>query len=371
MNEVKGETLSNEEIALAKKSDTTVSKCPSCGANLTYNPAHATLECAYCGTEVKVDMSDHAEEIEFARIVAGNNAWGEETKVFQCSNCGARQILEKRAISPTCAFCGTSNVVETDAISGLKPNAILPFLLTKDSASKFYVKWAKKKIFAPSAFKKDLKSPEKLSGHYYPAFTFDSNTHTTYSGVLGKHYYTTYRDSKGNVHTKRHTRYFNISGRHAFFFNDVFVQASAPTDTKMLKKLSPYNTDGSHKYSPDFLHGYSASVYEKDGLKCWGEARNIMQEQVKKQILRGYDYDVVQSFNANMQCSNTTYKYVMIPVYVGHTNFRKKLYNFFMNGQSGKVWGKTPKSPLRIALAVLLGAAIIAGAVVATTLLLL
>ena len=35
-----------------------------------------------------------------------------------------------------------------------------------------------------------------------------------------------------------------------------------------------------------------------------------------------------------------------------------------MNGQSGKVWGKTPKSPIRILTAVLLGLAVAAAVTV-------
>ena len=56
-----------------------------------------------------------------------------------------------------------------------------------------------------------------------------------------------------------------------------------------------------------------------------------------------------------------TYKYVMLPIYVGNFNYRKKLYNFYVNGETGKVVGKTPKSPLRILFAVLCGLAVIVG----------
>ncbi len=356
------EQLSPEEIAEAKKSATEISKCPSCGANLIYNPSHGTLKCDYCGTEVKVDMTEYAEEIDFSRLVKDNNDWGNETKVFECSNCGARQILSRRDLAPKCAFCGTSNIVETDSMSGIKPNAILPFLMGKESASKFYIKWAKKKLFAPKSFKKDLK-PEQLSGHYFPAFTFDSRTESPYFGRLGKHYYTTHVDSKGHTHTTRHTRYFNVSGTYKMFFNDVFVHAGAENDKKTIKKIGPYATDDSHKYSSDFLHGFSASKYEKDGLACWQEARGFMSAHIHDSILAQYDYDVISSFDYNMHCYNTTYKYLLLPVYVGHTEFNHKIYNFYMNGQNGKVRGKTPKSPLKIALTVLFGLAVAAVAI--------
>ena len=58
-----------------------------------------------------------------------------------------------------------------------------------------------------------------------------------------------------------------------------------------------------------------------------------------------------------------TYKYLLLPIYVGHFSFRQKLYNFFVNGQNGKVTGKTPLSPIRVGLLVLLGLAAAAGIV--------
>lgn len=55
-----------------------------------------------------------------------------------------------------------------------------------------------------------------------------------------------------------------------------------------------------------------------------------------------------------------TYKYVLLPVYVGHSTWRQKLYNFFVNGETGKVTGKAPVSPLKVLGVVLLCAAAVA-----------
>jgi small-conductance mechanosensitive channel len=46
---------------------------------------------------------------------------------------------------------------------------------------------------------------------------------------------------------------------------------------------------------------------------------------------------------------------VLLPVYVGNFTYSKKTYNFFVNGISGKVAGKTPISLLRVLFAVLMG----------------
>lgn len=351
-------------IAEARESATEVSKCPACGANLEYSPSECKLVCAYCGYKEDVDLSRHAEEIDLAQLLRSTGEkWDGEMRAYRCENCGAKQLIPRRELAPRCAFCGTSNVVETQDMCGLRPNAVIPFAFDKKAAAKLTSKWMRKRLYAPRRFKRDSSYPEELAGNYYPAFTFDSRTSTAYSGVLGKYYYTTHRDSKGNLHTTRHTRYFAISGTFDHAFDDVFVRATNEKDGKSLAGIEPFDTSHPQSYKSDYLFGFSASQYERDGASCWGEARRRMEDYVRKAILSRYDHDVVQVFNTNMRCFNMTYKYLLLPVYVGHCEYKKKNYNFYVNGQTGKVKGKTPKSPVKILLTVLAGLAVAAGAI--------
>lgn len=354
---INDEEFDAQKLADAAESATEVSKCPTCGANLTYSPSDHSLKCEYCGYKSKVDLSQYAEEIDFAQLLKSDNAWADETRVFACNNCGAKQILSKRDIAPKCAFCGTSNIVESKDICGVKPNAVIPFALSKEQASEVAVKWAKKRLFSPRKFKHSFYT-EEIAGNYFPAFTFDSQTKTAYSGVLGEHYYTTHTDSKGNTHTVQHTRWFRIQGTYNRFFDDVFVRAASENESKVLKKIEPFDTSKPRNYSTDFLHGFSASQYARDGQECWREARSRIEKRIYSEILSQYRYDVVQSLYTNVHCFDMTYKYLLLPVYVGHYGYKQKLYNFFINGQTGKIKGKAPKSPIRIGIAVLVGLAI-------------
>ena len=118
----------------------------------------------------------------------------------------------------------------------------------------------------------------------------------------------------------------------------------------MLNKLQPFDTNDSREYKSEYLSGFIANQNSKNGLACWEEAKWIIHNRLKAMILRQYTYDVVSSFDLNVQCSNITYKYILLPVYVGHCGFRKKIYNFFVNGLNGKVAGKAPVSPLKVTL---------------------
>ena len=93
----------------------------------------------------------------------------------------------------------------------------------------------------------------------------------------------------------------------------------------------------------------------------WDEAKDTMDADIRRAILRRYNADYVGSLNVSTQHSNVTYKYVLVPVYIGNYTFRKKLYNVFVNGSSGKVYGKAPLSPLRVGILGLLIAAVCVG----------
>ncbi len=343
------------------ENETAVEKCPSCGANMTFSPEKGSLVCPFCGTEKQI-FSKTAEELDFRNIMlSGNNSWGNETHVFRCENCGAKEVLDKSEIATSCSFCGTSHVVETDELSGIKPNAVVPFAIKVEQAIERVKAWAKKKIFAPRSFKKNVK-PEEVKGVYNPAFSFDANTLSYYQGVLGEYYYVTKRVN-GKTVRERRIRYFNISGQYQASFDDVLIQASGTVTQKDLDKLQPFDTNQSKEYEQAYLAGFVANRYEKDGTQCWEDAKVEIDRRLKKMILSQYSYDVVQSFSVSTQHSNITYKYLLLPLYVGHCSFKKKLYNFFVNGRNGNVAGKTPISPIRVLIATLLGLAVVGGVI--------
>lgn len=356
INSFEDEASSEYEQFSEVENDTSVTKCPACGANMIYLPGENCLYCEHCGTKQEI-QSRNSEELAFERLLKENNTWADETHVFRCENCGAKEVLDKNEFAKSCSFCGTTNIVETDELSGIKPNAIVPFRLSKDDACGIVKKWARKKLFAPRKFKKSV-NPEEVKGVYNPAFSFDTSTFSHYSGVLGKYYYRTKRVN-GKTVQERYIRYFNVSGNYSMFFDDVLIQASTIINQKSLNKLQPFNTNDSNEYAQEFLSGFTANQYTKDGVACWEEAKTLIRQKLRAAILSQYTYDIVSSFNVSTECNNITYKYILLPVYVGHCNWRQKLYNFFVNGFNGKVTGKTPVSPLKIFITVVVGLAVV------------
>ncbi len=341
--------------------ETEIAKCPGCGANMVFDPDSQCLICNHCGS--KKDFSGEgelAEELSLAEAFGERNNWAkEETSVFSCDNCGAKVVLSAGETAKICPFCGTAHVRVTDELAGLKPNALIPFAFGEDKAVELSKTWAKKRFYAPRKFKKKLNA-DNVKGVYTPCFTFDSHTYSVYNGRIGKTR-TRYVGSGKNRRVQTYVVWRNISGVYTDAFNDVLITAGSKLGQEQLNKVMPFGTDTGKSFEEQYMLGFMAYHYDKDITSCWGSAKNKMDAVIRSRILSRYDHDRVAYLNVSTRHDGVTYKYVMLPMYVGNYSYNKKLYNFYVNGETGKAWGKTPISVPKVLGTVLLGLGIIAG----------
>ncbi|MDY6367287.1 MAG: zinc ribbon domain-containing protein [Clostridia bacterium] len=355
------ENVKNEFGEEESKVSTESIKCPSCGSNMKFDPESQMLYCEHCGTKSSFNQELKASELDLlSGFNADDNQWKkEDVTVFRCDNCGAKVVLSASETAKSCPFCGTAHVEKIDELAGIKPNGVVPFLLTSDKAVERSKTWAKKRLFAPSKFKKSLNA-ENVKGVYSPCFTFDSKTTSYYRGRIGKNYTRTVGSGK-DQHTETYTVWKDISGTYYDNFDDVLISAGNKISQKTFDKISPYDTNESKGYQENYLLGFMAYHYDKSIEDCWGLAKDKMDAAIRKGILSQYSYDEVDYLNVSTTHEAVTYKYVMLPVYVGNFSYKKKVYNFYVNGVSGKTTGKTPVSFWRVLAAVGLGLVVLAG----------
>lgn len=337
-------------------------KCPNCGANLVFSPKNQSLLCRHCGSGLSFAMEInrakkplHSEAKEEG--VIGDNG----VTVCSCSGCGAQTNVINGEIASDCPFCGATNITRKENIKGMVPDSCIPFTVEADEAESFFKKWLLKKWFIPTALKKRVRAGE-IRGVYSPCYSFDADTFSSYSGVLGKHY-TVYTGSGKNRRAVIRTRYFNISGSLDKNFTDVMIECSPHFDQKVLNRLKPFDMEKRYVYDKGFLSGFAADQYNKELAQGWCEAKYTIDGDIKRAILCKYSYDVVQSLDVDSSYAEIKYSYMLLPVYVSNYTFRQKLYNFFVNGNTGKTYGFVPRSPLKILRAVLISAAFVAAVI--------
>ncbi len=326
-------------------------KCRNCGANMVFDANTQSLYCSHCETRISFNDQSVGQEIKLtAEYFDSDSNKDEESTVFVCDNCNAKIVLNKNQTSTNCPFCGTSHVSHSENLKGVKPNAIVPFNFGGEKAIEFAKKWAKKKLYAPRKFKKSLNA-ENVKGVYYPCFTFDSYTDSSYYGRIGKTHTRTVGSGK-NKRVQTYVVWRNISGTYYSRFDDVLISAGEKINQKNIDKLSPFTTNESKEYQENYLLGYLAYHYDCGVNESWDKAKALIDKSLYRQILSQYNYDRVDYLNVSTKHSNVTFKYLMLPVYIGNFLFRKKHFNFFINGRTGKVAGKTPVSIFKVLLTI-------------------
>lgn len=326
--------------------DTNTYKCPECGAPMRFNPETSSLHCDYCNRVINLSKDTSNEEIDFFGVETDNLSWQNETQVIKCVNCGSENVVSKKEMSTTCPFCGSKQVISYDAIAGIKPNRVIPFKVSLDDAKTLYQKVIKRKMFAPRKLKKSYLDLS-LNGVYIPSWTYDSSTFSSYTGRLGKHYTVTVGSGK-NRRTETRIRWYSIRGTKVLDFDDILVNSGKSLSQDELNQIIPYDTNNSLEFEEGYLAGFQAEHYSKDVKTGFNTAKNTMEASIRSAILRGYNYDVVGHLNVNTHYNKVTYKYVLLPVWFGLLNYHNKKYRFIVNGESGKIRAKYPKSVIKI-----------------------
>ena len=332
-------------------------ECTSCGASIEFDPSGGNLKCPYCGYETTIAPAESeaesvAQEMDFAQAEAtGNFDWGAEKKTIICKSCSAETIYDALQVADSCPYCGSNQVMEANDKNSLAPNGVCTFEISDKQAGKNFEKWIKGKWFMPTEAKRNAK-PDAFNGIYVPYWTFDTKTSSRYTAEYGKDRQVKDKDGK----EKTVTDWYPTSGFYQEFIDDHLVSATNRYDRDMMKKVEPYNVLNNKGYRPEYVAGFLAERYSiglKDG---WNQARkeihHHLENKISKKIKHDNHADRVRSLKFSTTHDGITYKYLMVPLWLSSFTYKEKIYHFMVNGQTGKVGGDVPTSPIKVAFAI-------------------
>ena len=335
-------------------------KCPSCGGVMDFDPTSAGLKCPFCGHSQELPQvgssseAAAAEEQDFESAEqTGNHDWGKATKTVVCQSCAAESIYDTLSVASTCPYCGSNQVMEVHGEDTLAPGGVCPFKIDKKSAGSRFTKWLDGKLFCPSKAKQQAK-PEAFQGVYLPYWTFDANTSSRYTGRYGYRRERTGKDGKKESYIEWH----DTSGWHEEFINDELVMGTDRYNAGILMQIEPFDTENNVAYKPEYLAGFTAERYSIGLKDAWEKAKDFIRKKltgnVREKIRKNNHADKAEVNSLSTTYANITYKYLMLPVWISAFKYNGKTYQFMVNGQSGKVGGKSPISALRVTIAVII-----------------
>lgn len=346
----------NLDSTVTKTLEETDKKCPRCGGVMNFDPATGGLSCPYCDYQEAIKgeegWSEAADELDIREAENTENCnWGAEKKTILCNACGAEAIYDALQISAVCPFCGSNQVMEASDHRTMAPGGVVPFSISDSQASQLFINWIRKKWFCPKMAKESAKA-KNFNGVYLPYWTFDADTVSDYHARYGID--KRVRNRKGEV--KVVTDWYPTSGTYQEKFDDELVSATTNHNQIMLKGLEPYNTAANKRYQPEYVAGYVAERYAVGIKEAWNYAKQAMTDKLDSGIRKKVRYekhaDRVDGLRITTAYHNVTYKYLLLPVWISNYQYKNKIYHFMVNGQTGKVSGKTPISAVKVAFAI-------------------
>jgi predicted Zn-ribbon and HTH transcriptional regulator len=343
-----------KEPVVVKTKDETDRKCPMCGGVMDFDPALGKLHCPYCDYVEDIVSEEEeetaAEELDFLSAENTSNCdWGVETKTVYCKSCGGEMVYDALEIAGECPYCGSNQVMEAKGENTLAPGGVCVFKLDAKQAAEKFKNWIKKRWFCPKEAKETAK-PKDFKGVYLPYWTFDTQTTTKFTAEYGINRQK--RNSKGETVTV--TDWYNCSGTHREFVDDQTVCGTTRHEQGLLNGILPYDTADNKAYKPEYVAGFASERYSIGLKDAWDKAKSLISGRLKRNITEKikntYHADSVRSLKMSTGFGNIKYKYLLLPVWMACFKYKDKIYKFMVNGQTGKVSGKIPVSPVKVAI---------------------
>jgi predicted RNA-binding Zn-ribbon protein involved in translation (DUF1610 family) len=348
--------------------------CKNCGGTLHFAPGTRTLLCPYCGTSNEIETSsDVVEELDLrehlARVPAEDM---HETLAVRCEVCGAETTLKPNVTASRCPFCGTPLVAQAMSKRQIKPKALLPFHVTHAQAGHAFKGWIASRWFAPNELKHRAERAD-INGVYMPAWTYDADTTSHYTGERGEDYwvtesYTAFENGRSVTRTRqvRKTRWYPAAGTVFNRFDDVLVLASHSLPRAHAQELEPWDLKNLLPYQDEYLSGFVAESYQVDLPQGFEEAKTIMAGEIEVSIRMDIGGDHQRIHSVDTRYANVTFKHTLLPVWISAYRYHDRTFRFLVNARTGEVQGERPYSWIKITLFVMMILIAIATVLLAT-----
>lgn len=283
-------------------------------------------------------------------------------KEISCQSCGSKLLLEPQMLTAICPYCASPSIIQRPPSENLPtPTFTIGFVVTQDRAIEAVSNWiGRSSVFAKSAFRKA--APELTRGVYLPAYLYNAVAHSEYHADIGENYtetetYTT-TDSNGKTVTRTRTvtktEWRSLHGQHSCYILDVVVTASKGITNEALEAVEPFDLRALRRFTPAIVSGWLAEEPSRTQDECFRLAHGEAVGEVGSQLKRFMPGDSYRNLQYETDLSRESIDLVLFPVWSFAVRYdeSKPPVQILVNGQTGRVGGKVPISPVKVSIAV-------------------
>ena len=332
--------------------------CPNCGSRRVYKAGSNVLICEGCGAKalistLTVDMENGSAQ----GLKGGPDAFTEteEGATIKCPGCGADLETSEYTAATKCAFCENTVIIDSRLSGAYRPARILPFQLSEKQARDKFGSWKNSGPLTPKSFKSAV--AKRVNGYYVPFWLYDYEVHVSLKADTKRVEKTT---SDGVERTATET--YEVQRETLAVYKDVPQVASENFPDDAMKILEPFDYKDLQSFNTPYLAGYCAERYAKSAEELRDKVQADLKEDAEeatKGTISGYNE--VNVTESDIQFRNERVENVLLPVYKLDYEYQGKKFPIFMNGQTGEIQGKLPKSKLKVLLWFLIPAVAVFG----------
>lgn len=308
-------------------------QCPRCGGRLVFDPGQSQLSCEYCGytqeSRPPQAAGDQEQVMDLVLPTTRAHLWAASQQRVACEACGAVTLLPPGQTADHCPYCASNRFVRSPEMSELiDPQSICLMRLNAKAAAERARQWLGKGWLSPDNL---ASSKVKLQPAYFPFWTFSGTLELPWSCEV-------------NEGSSKYPNWVARSGSEFELFDEILVSGMRSMSSEETKSIEPFNLKELVEFKPDYLAGWKALTYDypmADASLC---ARELVTRKINHSL-----YSIVEPGREKRDLegrggkwSGMTFKYVLLPLWVGAYQHKGKLYHVLVNGQTGKVGGSKP-----------------------------
>ena len=332
-------------------------KCPNCSAELTFNPDKQNFGCEYCRgeftekqllefqkkmeeEEARLEQSEiKTPEVQTSATAEEEEEFAKGTNLYSCPSCGAEIVSDANTAATFCYYCHNPVILKGRVEGRFRPSDVLPFRLSKEKATEVFNNFAKKKWFIP----RDLvssKQIEKMTGLYVPFWVADADTNIDMSAV-GKKVRTWTRGDTEYTETSR----FRVERNVDIKYTGVPADGSQKIEDALMEAIEPFDYKDVKPFQMSYLSGFLADKYDVDKDKLYPRIEQRIKsnnESVVNSSVTGYT--ALEAKRTVNNVRSVSWKYMLLPVWFMTFKYKDRVWEYAINGQTGKVAGELPIS---------------------------
>jgi len=329
--------------------------CAACGGRAEWDPSKQVLACPYCGTispyEIDRDTGK-IQEIDLVKTLRempeSLRGWKAQTRTVKCQSCHAVSVFEPEKVGQNCEFCGSPELVDYEEIKApIRPQSLLPFKISETDVRSSIRRWYGSKWLAPGKLKRKA-LVDTIRGVYVPYWTFDARVQCRWEADAGYYYYTTetFRDRNGRMQSRqvRRIRWEFSSGALDHYFDDEPVPGGRGIELDLLKQIEPFPSSELMPYDTAYLSGFVIEHYQVVLIEAAREAREAMNQQLYRLCGQEVPGDTFRNLKIDPHYAGETFKHILVPVWLLAYDYGRKSYQVLVNGSTGRIAGRYPKS---------------------------